>query len=164
MADEAVIKVRLDVTEAKARQKELDAGFQKATEAAGGVGRALFGGLVGGTIGGLIGSVVGSVTGPAMASVRSAFEQATGISKITDRVGAAESARDQMASQMGYAANFMSPQELAGIGKVMLDFQDAVAAGSRRIEQLFRPEILQRTDDWIPKSLQFLRNPDSLLR
>lgn len=167
MAEEAVIKVRLDVGQARAAQREMDAGFARSTEAAGSVGKALLGGfgaLVGGGIGGFLGGMAASVSGPAMAAVSSFVNQATGISKITDRVGAAESARDKMTSALGPAAAFMDQGSLASIGKTFLQFEDVLAQASRRIEQLFRPEVLQRTDEWIPKWLQVVPNPDSLLR
>lgn len=168
MPEEAVIKVRLDVTEAKSQQRELEAGFRKSTEAAGGIGKALFGGL--GAMGVGLAALGGAVVAPAVSGVVGGItdtaRQVLGINNYSGKLAAATGARDSMISELGPAAKFASAADISAMFGNLLRFNDALAEGADRIRDLTKEEIARRSLGPITNFMQGVVDalPNSLFR
>lgn len=147
MAEEAVIRVRLDVAEAKARQKELDDGFRKSTESAGGIGKALFGGLgpLGVGLAGLGAAVVAPAAGGVVEGITSTARQVLGINKYAGRLGAATGAQEELISGLGPAGKYASAQDIQSMFESLLRFKDALADGADRVRDFTKEEVARRS-------------------
>lgn len=166
MSEEAVIRVRLVVDQAKAESKQLEASLKQTSEAAGGIGKALFGSIssLGLGFGAIGGATVGPAVGAAVGGIAGSAAQALGLSGYVGRVGAAMNARDSVIQGLGPAGKYGSDGDIMSMYAALKQYEDALAESANRIRSLTNPDVagraigpltplMQRVVNWLPDSL-----------